>query len=341
MRKLTLVLAVVGLLTAFGAPAEGRQAEGSIGIRILDAPENRRDDPRARLYIVDHVAPGTTIVRRVEVANDTDEGFAIATYAAAADVKDGEFRFGDDRAVNELTTWTTVDPPTDIYGPGDKKAVTVTIAVPANASEGERYAVVWASVSSDAPSGGGGLTAVNRVGIRIYLSVGPGGEPASDFEITALRAQRTDAGAPQVAATVRNTGGRAIDLSGSLRLSDGPGGLSAGPFNAELGRTLGIGESEPVLIDLDKAIPNGPWTARLVMKAGLLEKDAEAKLTFPAAPGAAGPNVKPASHRSNTTLVVVGVLLAVLGALALFVVGRRSGQDESAESEDDPAEGAA
>ena len=299
MRKLSLIAVLFAVVLGLGAPdSAGAQAEGGVGIRLLDAPTNRRDDPRARLYIVDHVAPGTTISRRIEISNDTNEGFAIDAYAGAASVKDGEFTFGDADAKNELTSWTTVDPATEIYGPGDRKTATVTITVPDKASEGERYAVVWASVSAKAPEGGG-LGAVNRVGVRIYLSVGPGGEPPSDFEVTALRAQRTKDGKPQVAAVVENTGGRALDLSGELTLSDGPGGLAAGPFNAKVGTTLGVGDSGPVLVELDEAVPNGPWDAKLVMKAGLEEREVTATITFPKAAGASGPDVKPTRRSSR------------------------------------------
>jgi hypothetical protein len=44
---------------------------GTIGVRLLDAPVTAGDDPRARVYIVDHLAPGTVIHRRIEVSNTT------------------------------------------------------------------------------------------------------------------------------------------------------------------------------------------------------------------------------------------------------------------------------
>ena len=46
-----------------------------------------------------------------------------------------------------------------------------------------------------------------------------------------------------VLATVHNTGGRALDMNGTLQLPAGPGGLSAGPFPANLGVTLAIGDT--------------------------------------------------------------------------------------------------
>ena len=264
-RRLGIVMLVLGVL--LGGVGAARAQTGSIGIRILDAPTNRSDDPRAKVYIVDHVAPGTTISRRVEVSNDTDATQHIETYAAAASVSNGAFRFGEGHSRNEIATWTTVEPSRADFAAGEKRNVTVKIAVPSDASEGERYEVVWASVGASAPKGGG-IAEVNRVGIRVYLSVGPGGEPPSDFKITELRASRSD-GAPEVTAIVRNTGGRALDLSGKLVLDDGPGALRAGPFPATLGTTLGIGATDAVSVKLDKAIPPGPWKAKLTLESGL------------------------------------------------------------------------
>lgn len=233
------------------------QASETVGIRIVDAPTNRADDPRARLYIVDHLAPGTTISRRVEITNDSTKAQSVQLYTAAADVVDAAFRFGDGRAANDLTRWTTVVPSSLSLAAGAKGLATVTVAVPARASAGEQYGVVWAEVSAPPPPGGG-IGATNRVGVRMYLSVGPGGEPASDFEVTALQGQRAPDGSPVVVATVRNTGARALDLGGELRLTNGPGGLSAGPINASVGSTLGLGQSGPVTVTLDKSLPNGP-----------------------------------------------------------------------------------
>ncbi|MEA2685633.1 MAG: hypothetical protein QOE93_828, partial [Actinomycetota bacterium] len=272
------LLAVI-TVTAGSTPeaALGQASAQTVGIRLVDAPTNRTNDPRAHEYIVDHVAPGTTITRRVEVANGTAKTQAVQLYAAAGTIQGGNFQFGDGHAANELTSWTTVDPGTVGPPPGGKSLATVKIAVPKNASAGERYAVVWAELPAAVPSGGG-VGEVNRVGVRIYLSVGPGGEPPTDFQITTLQGRRAGDGSPVVAATVHNTGGRALDLSGELSLTSGPGGLSAGPFSATLGTTLGLGQTEPVQVTLDKALPNGPWDAKITLRSGTTVRDASASI---------------------------------------------------------------
>lgn len=315
------VVAALLLVMVPSGPAMGGAPE-TVGIRIVDAPSTRADDPRAKLYFVDHLAPGTTINRRVEVSNDTSQTQTVQLYAAAADVADGAFRFGDGRAVSDLTRWTTVDPSRLTLVAGEKGLATVTVAVPPGASAGERYGVVWAELNAPAPTGGG-IAAVNRVGVRMYLSVGEGGEPASDFEITALQGRRAADGSPVVAAIVHNTGGRALDMSGDLQLTNGPGGLSAGPFKANLGSTLGLGQTEPLLVTLDKAVPNGPWNARVVLRSGTTAREASATITFPAQPASTAKAVDTGSGGSGAALIAAGLGLLVLLLLLLLVVKRR------------------
>jgi hypothetical protein len=229
---------------------------------------------------VDHLAPGSVIQRRVEVSNTTRATAQIALYSAAAIIANGTFLAAAGHAANDLSTWTSVRPGASEIPAGGKMTATVTIRVPPDAAPGEQYGVVWAEARST-PQPGGGVIQVSRVGIRLYVSVGPGGPPAAGFAIDSLTAQRSPDGRPMVLATVRNTGGRALDMNGTLRLSAGPGGLSAGPFAATLGTTLAIGDTEPVTIVLDKRVPDGPWDARVTLHSGLLERSARATVTFP------------------------------------------------------------
>lgn len=312
MRRLIMTTAAALALTAV-APSWAQTSQ-TVGIRIVDVPTNRTEDPRARQYVVDHLAPGTTITRRVEVSNDTATSQVVQLYAGGASIANGSIAFAEGRAPSELTSWTTVDPPTVTPAAGGKAMANVKIVVPADASPGERYGVVWAELAPAVPAGGG-VTAVNRVGVRMYLSVGPGGEPASDFTITSFEASRTAEGSPQVGATVRNTGGRAVDLSGELHLTNGPGGLSAGPFTAKLGTTLGLDQAAAVLVDLDPAIPRGPWDARIVLRSGTTEREATASVTFPEAPATAAPPTAATSGSGGSP-----VLPVALGAALLAVI---------------------
>ena len=115
-------------------------------------------------------------------------------------------------------------------------------------------------------------------------------------------------------------------VSGTLQLSAGPGGLNAGPFPATLGVTLGIGDTEPITIALDKRLPAGPWNAQITLKSGLLERSAEASITFPDI-GASGP-VKPLALTTTSKPgwgypAIVGLAVLLLLLIAAAVVGAR------------------
>ncbi|WP_198042078.1 peptidase [Kitasatospora azatica] len=325
-------------------------AEGSIGLQLLDAPRDREADPRAHMYIVDHLAPGTVIHRRLQVTNTSDVDQRVDLYAGSAEVDGGTFTVEADRTQNELTTWVSVDdcvsdsdvsggaagcgtpstgpsmPPSsavrDVPAHGTA-VVRVNVRVPPKASAGERYAVLWAQVAGSAGPRAN-VRLVNRVGVRIYLDVGPGGEPPSDFKIEELTPARAPDGTPRVLAKVHNTGKRALDLTGSMSMTDGPGSLSAGPFTVNLGTTLGIDETEPVTVPLDRQLPNGPWKVRLTLASGLIHHTVTATMTFPSG-SQVGASVTPdpADSPSMTRGVAMGVSAVALLAFCGYRMVRR------------------
>jgi hypothetical protein len=321
---LTAVVAVVaaptGAATALPNPAPGASAPAGIGLRLVDTPVAAHDDPRARVYIVDHLAPGTVIHRRIEVSNNTASPAHVMLYPAAAELAKGSFLGAAGNTPNDLSTWTSVLPGASDVPAGGGVTATVTITVPPDAAPGEQYGVVWAETRSP-PTAGDGVTRVSRVGIRLYLSVGPGGPPAADFTIDSTTAGRSPDGRPTVLATVHNTGGRALDMNGTLHLLAGPGGLRAGPFPATLGTTLAVGATGPVTITLDKQLPAGPWDARITLRSGLLERSALTTITFPD-PGAA-PVTTTMSTQPGWRYAVIAGLVLLLVAIALLVAYKR------------------
>lgn len=254
--------------------------EPGLGIRLLDVPAHTQDDPRARSYIVDHLKPGAAIARRVQITNGTSSPQIVKLYPGAAFIKDDSFHVQDGAAENELTRWISIEQPQIKLVPGEVSEALVSITVPEDAHENEQYAVIWAEIRS-APSEGTKITTASRVGIRVYLSVGPGNGPPARFSIDNLQAGRTSEGAPEVTTIVTNTGGRALDISGSLKLTDGPGSMSAGPHPVSKGTTLAPGESAPILIELPPELPKGPWKADLELVSGLVKQRASATIIFP------------------------------------------------------------
>jgi len=276
------------------------------------------------MYIIDHIHAGASISRKLGILNHSATTVRIALYSGAAELAGGEFVPAAGRDGNELASWTTLSPPSIDVPPFRESFADVKVVVPRDATPGERYGVAWAELPRSVPSANG-TSEVNRVGIRMYLSVGAGGEPASDFTIDSLTAERVADGTPVVIARVRNTGGRALDMAGSLQLTDGPGSLSAGPFVAKLGTTLGIDQSEPVTVPIDKQVPDGPWHARIDLHSGLIDRSASATITFPHAAGSgAAVKANPSPSRSlKIELVTLATLFVLIVLLILWVLRRR------------------
>lgn len=292
---------------------------GRIGIGLAEIPASRLDDPRARVYIDDHVNPGTTFHRRLKVYNISAKPRHITLYAGGAAIKDHRFTFGPPSTGNELASWITLDRTELDLPPYRNGLVRATVAVPSWATEGERYAVIWARVATGKPDRTANVALVNQVGVRAYLHVGPGGEPPTDFEIGEVRPETTAGGGRRIVAAVTNTGRRAIDPQGQLSLLDGPSGLKAGPFPTTRGTTLAPGERGQVAVPLGPDLPDGPWKYRLTLQSGRVTHTATGALTLARRPA---PPQRPAvSWRPLALLLLVPAGLA--GAALLLLPGLR------------------
>lgn len=278
----TIVLAPITMPTranaATTASVPTQASAGSVGIRLVDVPADAAADPRARQYIVDELLPGTTIERRIEISNSTDEALTVQAYAAAATISDGAFVGESARTANDLSSWTTLSEPEVVVPAGSTVMNTVTVAIPADAAPGEQYAAVWVQVGGDT---GDAIQVVNRVGVRMYVSVGGDNAATSAFVVDTLTASRDDDGNAVVTAMLHNTGGRALDASAALGLTAVGGTLTAGPYTAEQGATIAPGESAPIEVVVTDDLAAGPWLARIEVSSGTLAQSFDAELTFP------------------------------------------------------------
>jgi hypothetical protein len=308
-----------------GNPAHASQPDtglGGVELKLLEAPLSRSNDPRALTYIIDHLAPGAVIRRRVLINNKSAGPQHVEVYPAAATLDKSGFRFGEGRARNELTSWISLDRDKFDLDPQEQAEATVTIQVPPTASAAERYAVIWASTASQ-PSASAGITQVHRVGIRVYLDVGPGGEPPSDFTISQFVPGRDISGEPWITVKITNTGQRALDITGQVTLSEGPAGLRAGPVAITQGTTVALGGDGTVQVCFPRELPNGPWKIDITLQSGVITHTASSQVTFPDA----GKTGKAMIFSTVGTIPLVAgaalaAALAVLGALALL--SRRS-----------------
>ena len=98
-----------------------------------------------------------------------------------------------------------------------------------------------------------------------------------------------------------------------------------GPFPAELGVTLGIGDTERVAIPLDEQLPSGPWDARIVLRSGLLERSAKAQITFPDH-GSAPPVSASTGMPIRLYVGIAGVALVLIAVSALLTWLKRRGR---------------
>lgn len=303
-------------LAGLGVPAQASAADpdrGTFGISLLDVPARHRSDPRALTKIVDHLPPGAVIKRRVLLLSDLTDRRVIDVYPGTAAIENGELRVGDARTTNELTSWISLDHDSVDMRPGDKKPVEVTIRVPTTAAAGERYGMVWASLSSHDNASHGGITAVNRVGIRIYLHIGSGAEPPSDFTIGRLLPTLDGDGKATVTVEVNNAGGRALDITGDVSLSDGPDDAHAGPFSFNT-TTLAPGEPGKVIASLPDNLAHGSWKFKVSLTSGTVKRNAALTTTFPPLGGPGQPRVL---SSPGTSWPVIGAALAVTSAAVL------------------------
>jgi hypothetical protein len=295
-------------------PASARP--GTFGIRLVDAPVSEEPDSRAWRYIVDFLHPGTVIHRRVAVVNNTSRVERVSVYDDAATITGGDFIGGAGHTTSELTTWTSVSHPVLTLAPGASAMDMVTIRVPRDASPGERYAVVWAQETSRVPENEHfAIIEVNRVGVRVYLDVGPGGPPPTKFAITSVTGGHSPGGSPEVVARVCDTGARAIDLFGSLKLSDGPGASSAGPFPFQSGLTLAPGQCGQMAQALSTTTPAGFWHVTVTLRSGDTTEQAHAVIRLGAVQATG-------FFQSRRMLLAGGGIVAIL-VLATWLFTRR------------------
>lgn len=295
------------------------QSPGGIGIRLVDVPVDELNNPRALAYIIDALPPGTTIRRRVEVSNSTSRTQHVTVYAGGSAIVDDRFV---PAAPDELSSWMQVAPGSLTLAPGSKRMVMVTIAVPRGATNGERYATVWAQIKLPT-SATQRIAEVEQVGVRVYLDVSHGA-PSSDFRIGKVTGAPGPGGSTIISADVTNTGQRAVDISGTATLASADGQIHAGPYKQDNAVTLPLGGSGATRFTVRQALPPGRWNAVVTLRSGTTVHTVSGTIAV----GKAS-TLKPASSGGSTWVVAVVAVaagLAVVGGGAV-VVRRRRGEE--------------
>jgi hypothetical protein len=241
-------------------------------VRLFDVPVADAHNPRGLRYIIDFVHPGSVIQRRILVLNQETRRSHFAVYPDAAQITHGLFIGDAGETRSQLTSWTSLQYRALSLRAGVSALDMVTIRVPRGATRGEHYGVIWVQQTARVHRADGtNVIEVNRVGIRIYLDVGLGGAPPTKFVITSLTGRRSASGQPVIVARAHDTGELAIDLSGQARLSDGPGGITAGPFREQQVVTLAPGQSGNLVFAQSKQLPGGSWRDSYAGQRGYLD----------------------------------------------------------------------
>ena len=341
-----LLVAAVSAATSL-VPALAATPPEVVGIQLVPHEDQEGMGRRGMVSIIAEVEPGTVVQREIIASNDTSEPQQLELYVGGAAINGSEFT-PDDDPVHPVTQWSSMSPPQVALDPGERARSRIRIEVPEDAAGAEYYGVVWVQP----PASEGPIREVNRVGVRIYLTVSGAGDPTSeavtDFGVGALAAALLPDGRQQVRASVENLGERAIDVVGELELLAGPGGLRAGPFPTDGVTTLAIGADGQATVTMEGGLPSGPWTARLLLSSGSIERVTEGTITFPDeagteeqtsdvdtidATGLDDDEIAERLRQQRRTLLPIAAFLILLALVLLFLLLWWQRRDEDDEEE--------
>lgn len=302
---------VAVLVTAAGVlPGPSHAAEsGEFSLRpVRPATAEARD----RSYVVRTVRPGTVLTDRLEAVNLTAGPLDLTVAAVDATVgPDGTFTPGTERRAEGA--WIEVTPAQVRVPARGTAPVDLRIRVPADAAPGDHIATVVAQ-KAGAPSGGG-VQLVQRVGVRVYLTVErpEGGVGARSFEFRALRW----VGAPSARtfeAEVANTGALLVEPLGTLTLSRGDLGTDA---DVPVLGAVPAGESRRLRFTVPGELEPGRYEARLRLRDVQGGPEQEQRVSFTVGGRAA------ADDDGFPVAAAAVAVLALLGAVAFLLLLRR------------------
>lgn len=222
MRRGLLGAFVLALAVAVAAPLPASGAETAEFSLRPDRPASA--EARDRSYVVRTVQPGDEFTDRLLAVNLTDAPLELDVAPVDATITaDGQFAPGATAEADGR--WVAVAPNRVRVPARGTMPVDVRIRVPADAAAGDHIAAVVAQ-KAGGPTGSGNVRLVQRVGVRVYLTVQSSGESSRtgglvrSFEIKDLRWTH---GTFEI--DVQNTGDLLVEPLGTLTISRG--GLDA------------------------------------------------------------------------------------------------------------------
>lgn len=321
---LACLVFLVFLPSSAGNADNFKLPESGIGIRILEKPIQDKGNRRADNYFVDTLHQGDEVKKRIEVKNYNYDDVVVDLYTTEAKIENSSFVGAERGNQNDLARWIAL--PVDKIEIEARKAATVefTIKIPQDAEDGERYAAVWAQPRISTAPDEQGIALTSRVGLRSYVLVGDP-VPEGSFDVIQKRFERSPSNTPILVVRVRNTGQRALDISATASLSEGPGGAKAGPFVSDSGLTLPIAGEDDITVYLADGLPNGPWKAHLLLESGTIQNSYEFEGSFDS-------ELKSTSHFPLLLTAAIALFLVMLGLVIFLILKKRAKRDKDQES---------
>ncbi|MDX1659026.1 MAG: hypothetical protein R3343_09420 [Nitriliruptorales bacterium] len=317
------------LVVLFSGSAWGQQGEFSI------RPDPDRDVPEGRRssYLIHDVSPGDVLEDRVEVVNLTNAPIQLLVESVDATLNaDGAFAPAGPGTRREAGAWIELERNSLEIAPLGAESVGVTITVPSTAPAGDHVAAIV--VQREDPDLQGNVRVVNRVGVRVYLTVGGGGPLSRDFSIAGFRW----AGTPtdlQFEVEIVNTGQLLVEPAGTIEVSrDGTTVL-----RHEMPVLGGVPrqESRRLMISLPGELAGGTYVTDVDLQTWQGDAEDSAQTSFvldaDSLAGASEGEADPFAGRGpwlSGALLTFMITFLIVGFFALPLLRRKREQDEDA-----------
>lgn len=217
------------------------------------------------------ITPGQTVTSPIGISIGTGETggtYAVDVLGFGQSVADGSYTglaAAADINAYSARPFITIDKPIVQLSPGGSASVTATIAVPADAKDGGRYAIILVHPASAAT---GQQTAFSTaVAIPVLLTI-KGGAIAQKGEITAIEPSSAEIGKPfTVTATVKNSGNyHYYGAVSSVTVNDGQGKAVATVKTTPMSRAIIPGNQVKIPAQVSPGLPEGMYQMTVNME---------------------------------------------------------------------------
>ena len=214
--------------------------------------------------------PGTHVTQAVEVDNPSaSSGLVVeASLSDALLSPDGEFLWLPPGShANSLAPWLEVNPLQFELDPGERRAVTYTLSVPADAPEGTYWTVIFfetnePNLPESEPQAAVGVISRVRVGHTIYLTIG---QPTHVGSIVGIRYIESGPNGA-ISVSFQNSGTGMMRVAGRLELRDAAGALVQA--STITNNVSFPGTTHALRFDVDSPIESGQYMALVVLDDG-------------------------------------------------------------------------